>query len=202
MVSTLTGDQGASYESSDPCGWFGHRLSEETDCHPVEIGGKPILWHMMKIYSAHEINDFIVCLSHKVYVIKEWFANRFLRNFDVTIDMRDNSMSVHQASVEPWRVPLVDTGEATMIGGRIKRILPLVAEDPAFCLTYADGVGGIDVSAAMALHRRAWPRLRQRGRPGGLFLCTSRGTGSTALVKAGVRRWLDQWRFLCSFAVS
>jgi glucose-1-phosphate cytidylyltransferase len=138
-------------------GGLGTRLSEETDHRPkpmVEIGGKPILWHIMKIYAAHGIEEFIICLGYKGYQIKEWFANYFLHNSDVTIDMRDNSMQVHQASVEPWRVTLIDTGEATMIGGRIKRILPFVGDDPAFCLTYGDGVGDIDISSVIALHRR------------------------------------------------
>jgi glucose-1-phosphate cytidylyltransferase len=118
----------------------------------VEIGGKPILWHIMKIYSVHGIADFIICLGYKGYVIKEWFANYFLHNSDVTIDMRDNSMRIHQASVEPWRVTLIDTGDETMIGGRIKRILPYVGDDPAFCLTYGDGVGNVDISKVIALH--------------------------------------------------
>lgn len=137
-------------------GGLGTRLAEETEHRPkpmVEIGGKPILWHIMKIYSAHGIDDFIICLGYKGYVIKEWFANYFLHNSDVTFDMCNNSMSVHQASVEPWRVTLIDTGDATMIGGRIKRILPYIGDDPAFCLTYGDGVGDIDISKVIALHR-------------------------------------------------
>ena len=138
-------------------GGLGTRLSEETEHKPkpmVEIGGKPILWHIMKIYSTHGIEDFIICLGYKGYIIKEWFANYFLHNSDVTIDMRDNSMNIHQASVEPWRVTLIDTGDGTMIGGRIKRILRYVDEDPEFCLTYGDGVGDVDIAKAVALHRR------------------------------------------------
>ena len=136
-------------------GGFGTRLSEETDTRPkpmIEIGGRPILWHIMKIYSANDINDFIICLGYKGYVIKEWFANYFLHNSDVTFDMRDNSMQVHQASAEPWTVTLIDTGEATMIGGRIKRILPYIGDDSAFCLIYGDGVGDVDIRATIAFH--------------------------------------------------
>jgi glucose-1-phosphate cytidylyltransferase len=138
-------------------GGLGTRLSEETATRPkpmVEIGGRPILWHIMKIYSSHGVNDFVLCLGYKGYVIKEYFANYFLHMSDVTFDMRDNSMKVHQASAEPWRVTLVDTGDETQIGGRIKRILPYVSEDEAFCLTYGDGVGDIDIGAVMALHKR------------------------------------------------
>src|SRR5208337_1362478 len=138
-------------------GGLGTRLSEETSTRPkpmVEIGGRPILWHIMKIYSSHGIHDFILCLGYKGYVIKEYFANYFLHMSDVTFDMRDNSMKVHQASAEPWRVTLVDTGDETQIGGRIKRILPYVEQDEAFCLTYGDGVGDVDITEVIALHKR------------------------------------------------
>ena len=138
-------------------GGLGTRLSEETEARPkpmVEIGGMPILWHIMKIYSAHGINEFIVCLGYKGYVIKEFFANYFLHMSDVTFDMQDNSMKVHQAKAEPWRVTLIETGVETMIGGRIKRIMPYVAGDPAFCLTYGDGLSDVDLKAVIALHER------------------------------------------------
>ena len=138
-------------------GGLGTRLSEETSLRPkpmVEIGGRPILWHIMKIYSAYEIDEFIICLGYKGYVIKEYFANYFLHMSDVTFDMRDNSMKVHQAKAEPWRVTLVETGEATQIGGRIKRILPHIGNDEAFCLTYGDGVGDVDIAATIELHQR------------------------------------------------
>ncbi len=138
-------------------GGLGTRISEETATRPkpmVEIGGKPILWHIMKIYSSHGINDFVICLGYKGYVIKEYFANYFLHMSDVTIDMRDNSTTVHQASAEPWRITLVDTGEETQIGGRIKRIIPYVMEDEAFCLTYGDGVADVDIGAIIALHKK------------------------------------------------
>jgi glucose-1-phosphate cytidylyltransferase len=139
-------------------GGLGTRLSEETVIRPkpmIEIGGRPILWHIMKIYSAHGINDFVICLGYKGYVIKEYFSNYFLHMSDVTFDLRDNSIRVHQAKVEPWTVTLVDTGESTQIGGRIKRILPYVQGEEAFCVTYGDGVGDVDVTAAIELHRKA-----------------------------------------------
>lgn len=136
-------------------GGLGTRISEETATRPkpmIEIGGRPILWHIMKIYSSHGIQDFVVCLGYKGYVIKEYFANYFLHMSDVTFDMRDNSMKIHQALAEPWRITLVETGEETQIGGRIKRILPYVKDDPAFCLTYGDGVGDVDIRAVIAQH--------------------------------------------------
>ena len=112
----------------------------------IEIGGRPIIWHIMKIYSRHGINDFVICLGYKGYVIKEYFANYFLHMSNVTFDMKRNSMEVHNAAAEPWRVTLVDTGEETMIGGRIKRILPYLGRRQAFCLTYGDGVGDVDIA--------------------------------------------------------
>jgi glucose-1-phosphate cytidylyltransferase len=139
-------------------GGFGTRFSEETDLKPkpmIEIGGKPIIWHIMKIYSAHGVNDFVICLGYKGYVIKEYFQNYFLHMSDVTFDIRKNTMEVHHAHAEPWRVTMVETGENTMIGGRIKRILPYIGEDKEFCLTYGDGVGNVDVTAALELHRKS-----------------------------------------------
>jgi len=139
-------------------GGLGSRLAEETEARPkpmVEIGGKPIIWHVMKIYGAHGITDFIICLGYKGYVIKEYFSNYFLHMSNVTFDLQKNSMEVHEMNVEPWRVTLVDTGESTMIGGRIKRILPLVQNDECFCLTYGDGVGNVDIGACIELHRRS-----------------------------------------------
>lgn len=138
-------------------GGLGTRFVEETDIKPkpmIEVGGKPIIWHVMKIYSAHDINDFVICLGYKGYVIKEYFQNYFLHMSNVTFDVKRNSMEVHDAAAEPWRVTLVDTGERTMIGGRIKRILPYLGDDGEFCLTYGDGVGDIDVRAAIDLHRK------------------------------------------------
>jgi glucose-1-phosphate cytidylyltransferase len=136
-------------------GGAGTRLSEETVMRPkpmIEIGGKPILWHIMKHYSVFEVRDFVICLGYKGYMIKEYFANYFLHTADVTFDIAANTMDVHQSTVEPWRVTLVDTGDATMTGGRLKRILPYVSDDD-FCFTYGDGVADIDVSALLAFHR-------------------------------------------------
>ena len=138
-------------------GGLGTRFSEETDVRPkpmIEIGGKPILWHIMKIYSSHGINDFIVCLGYKGYVIKEYFSNYFLHQSNVTFDLRENKMHVLRKDAEPWTVTLIDTGENTMIGGRIKQILPYLGDDPDFCLTYGDGVADIDITESIAFHRR------------------------------------------------
>lgn len=137
-------------------GGLGTRISEETVSRPkpmVEIGGKPILWHIMKMYSAHGVHDFVICLGYKGYVIKEYFANYFLHTSDVTFDMQKNKMQVHQNSAEPWRVTLVDTGEDTMTGGRIKRLAPYLASEDCFCLTYGDGVSDVDISASIDFHR-------------------------------------------------
>jgi glucose-1-phosphate cytidylyltransferase len=120
----------------------------------VEVGGKPILWHIMKIYSHHGINDFIICCGYKGYQIKEYFANYFLHMSDVTFDMRNNEMQVHQQRVEPWRVTLVDTGDHTMTGGRLLRVAAHLRDEEAFCMTYGDGVGDIDIAASIAFHRR------------------------------------------------
>jgi glucose-1-phosphate cytidylyltransferase len=137
-------------------GGLGTRLVEETTVRPkpmVEIGGRPILWHIMKLYSAQGFNDFILCLGYKGYYIKEFFANYFLHMSDVTFDMSTNQMEVHRRSAEPWRVTLVDTGEKTMTGGRIKRIREHVAQEEVFALTYGDGVADIDLNAELAFHR-------------------------------------------------
>ncbi len=136
-------------------GGLGTRISEETSSRPkpmVEVGNRPILWHIMKIYSQHGINDFIVCCGYKGYVIKEYFANYFLHMSDVTFDMQNNQMKILQNSAEPWRVSLVDTGESTMTGGRLKRIQSYL-DDEDFCLTYGDGVGDVDITALVKFHR-------------------------------------------------
>jgi len=136
-------------------GGLGTRLAEETTLKPkpmVEIGGKPILWHIMKIYSSHGINDFIICLGYKGYIIKEYFSNYFLHMSDVTIDMPNNKIEVHQNRVEPWRITLVDTGENTMTGGRLKKVRQYLDEED-FCLTYGDGVGNIDITQLIAFHK-------------------------------------------------
>lgn len=137
-------------------GGLGTRISEETHLKPkpmIQIGGKPILWHIMKIYSAHGINDFIICCGYKGYVIKEYFANYFLHMSDVTFDMRSNEMEVHHKFVEPWRVTLVDTGADTMTGGRLKRVAEYLEDEEAFCFTYGDGVSDIDISQLIAFHK-------------------------------------------------
>lgn len=138
-------------------GGLGTRLSEETHLKPkpmVEIGGRPILWHIMKIYSAHGINEFIVCAGYRSYVIKEYFANYFLHMSDVTFDMENNSMEVHKKRTEPWKVTIVDTGEETMTGGRLKRVKDYIG-DETFCFTYGDGVGDVNISETIELHKNA-----------------------------------------------
>ena len=137
-------------------GGLGTRVSEETSSRPkpmVEIGGKPILWHIMKTYSAHGINDFIICCGYKGYVIKEYFANYFLHMSDVTFDMEHNQMEVHQRYAEPWKVTLVDTGEETMTGGRLKRVADYVKDEELFCLTYGDGVSDVNITELVAFHK-------------------------------------------------
>jgi len=138
-------------------GGLGTRISEETSSRPkpmVNIGGKPILWHIMKMYSTHGVNDFVICCGYKGYVIKEYFANYFLHMSDVTFDMQSNKMEVHQGHAEPWRVTLVDTGENTLTGGRLKRISSYVENEDAFCFTYGDGVADVDISALINFHKQ------------------------------------------------
>ncbi|XLM20371.1 glucose-1-phosphate cytidylyltransferase [Chromobacterium piscinae] len=137
-------------------GGLGTRISEESHLRPkpmIEIGGKPIIWHILKIYSAHGINDFIICLGYKGYVIKEYFANYFLHTSDVTLDLSNNQMFVHERHAEPWRVTLVDTGESTQTGGRLGRVRRHLENERDFCFTYGDGVSDIDITAAIAYHR-------------------------------------------------
>ncbi|MDA7561692.1 glucose-1-phosphate cytidylyltransferase [Alphaproteobacteria bacterium] len=137
-------------------GGLGTRLAEETSVRPkpmVEIGGRPILWHIMKIYSHYGINDFIVCLGYKGYLVKEYFSNYFIHMSDVTFDLRNNQMELHHGRAEPWKVTLVDTGNRSMTGGRLKRVGHLVKDDDAFCLTYGDGLADIDISASIEFHK-------------------------------------------------
>lgn len=136
-------------------GGYGTRISEESSVKPkpmVEIGEKPIIWHIMKIYSAHRINDFIICCGHKGHLIKEYFANYFLHTSDMTFDLKKNHMEVHQTNAEPWQVTLVDTGEKTMTGGRIKRVKDYIGNE-TFCLTYGDGVSDVNIAALIDFHR-------------------------------------------------
>lgn len=138
-------------------GGLGTRISEETYLKPkpmIEIGGKPILWHIMKMYSSHEVNEFVICCGYKGYLIKEYFANYFLHMSDVTFDMADNRMEVHQKKAEPWKVTLVDTGEDTLTGGRLKRVADYIRNEEAFCFTYGDGVSDVDIRASIEFHRR------------------------------------------------
>ncbi|WP_198120637.1 glucose-1-phosphate cytidylyltransferase [Massilia rhizosphaerae] len=138
-------------------GGLGTRLSEETIVKPkpmVEIGGKPILWHILKQYSAHGINEFVICCGYKGYVIKEFFANYFLHMSDVTFDLQNNAMKVHHGFAEPWKVTLVDTGDTSMTGGRLKRVRSFIEDDEAFCFTYGDGVADIDIAASLAFHKQ------------------------------------------------
>jgi glucose-1-phosphate cytidylyltransferase len=158
-------------------GGLGSRISEETDLRPkpmIEVGHKPLLWHIMKIYSAQGIDEFVVCLGYRGYVIKEYFANYYLHMGDVTFDLRDNSMEVHQSGAEPWRVTLIDTGDATETGGRLKRVLPYVG-DEEFLFTYGDGVADVDLDALVGFHREqgtlaTMTAVQPRGRWGSVDL--------------------------------
>lgn len=166
-------------------GGLGTRISEETSVRPkpmVEIGGRPILWHIMKMYSAYDINDFIVCCGYKGYIIKEYFANYFLHMSDVTFDMQNNKMEVHQRNAEPWRVTLVDTGENTLTGGRLKRVADYVKNEDAFCFTYGDGVANVDIGALVNFHRQHGKRatvtaVQPPGRYGALSMDGNRVRG-------------------------
>ena len=186
-------------------GGLGTRLSEETAVRPkpmVEIGGRPILWHIMKIYAAHGVTEFIVCLGYKGYVIKEYFTNYFLHSSDVTFKLASNEMVLHRAAAEPWTVTLIETGEETQIGGRIKRILPHVAGDEAFCLTYGDGVGNVDVSAVMAQHRASGrlatvTAVRPPGRFGAILFEGDKVTGFQEKPR-GDGGWINGGFFVCS----
>jgi len=137
-------------------GGHGTRLSEETHSRPkpmVEIGGRPMLWHIMKMYSTHDVNDFIICCGYRGYVIKEYFANYSLHMSDITFDLEQNTLHVHKERTEPWRVTLVDTGEDTLTGGRLKRVADYVGGEDEFCMTYGDGLSDVDISATVAFHR-------------------------------------------------
>ena len=138
-------------------GGLGTRISEETIIRPkpmVEIGGKPILWHIMKVYSAHGINEFIICCGYKGYMIKEYFANYYLHRSDVTFDMQNNEMHVHENKAEPWKVTLVDTGDDSQTGGRLKRVEKYLKDEESFCFTYGDGVGDVDITKLIELHKK------------------------------------------------
>jgi glucose-1-phosphate cytidylyltransferase len=167
-------------------GGLGTRLSEETSIKPkpmVEVGGRPILWHIMKTYSAHGITDFIVCCGYKGYVIKEYFANYFLHMSDVTFDMRFNQMNVHAGNAEPWRVTLIDTGEETMTGGRLKRVKEHIGTE-TFCFTYGDGVSNVNVSELVKFHKEQGNLATLTAvQPPGRFGAISLSEGQTVISK-------------------
>jgi glucose-1-phosphate cytidylyltransferase len=188
-------------------GGLGSRLSEETTLKPkpmVEIGGMPILWHIMKIYGAHDVTDFVVCLGYKGYVIKEWFANYSLHASDVTFDLASGEMELHRSATEPWRVTLLDTGEGTSTGGRLKRALPYLG-DEAFCLTYGDGVADLDITALVAHHREQGrlatvTAVSPPGRFGALELDGDRVQRFSEKPR-GDGAWINGGFFVCETAV-
>lgn len=185
-------------------GGLGTRLSEETVLKPkpmVEIGGMPILWHIMKIYSAHGFNDFVICLGYKGYIIKEYFANYYLHRSDVTIDLSNNSLKVHGTQAEPWKVTLVDTGNESMTGGRIKRIQPYVGDGP-FMLTYGDGVGTIDIKALVDFHNThgkycTVTSVQPSGRFGALNILEDMTVHSFMEKPKGDGVWVNGGFFVC-----
>ncbi|WP_259070299.1 glucose-1-phosphate cytidylyltransferase [Mucilaginibacter sp. X4EP1] len=185
-------------------GGLGTRLSEETSIRPkpmVEIGGMPILWHIMKIYSTHGFNDFIVCLGYKGYVIKEFFTNYFLHKSDVTIDLSNNSIQIHDSQAEPWKITLVDTGNESMTGGRIKRVQPHVGNEP-FMLTYGDGVGDIDIKKLVKFHTDGGKLLTVTAvQPSGKFgaLNIDEGEQVNAFLEKpkGDGAWVNAGFFVC-----
>jgi len=187
-------------------GGLGSRISEESHLKPkpmIEIGGYPILWHIMKIYAAHGINEFVICCGYKGYVIKEYFANYFLHMSDVTFDMSKNKMEVHQQNVEPWRVTLVDTGEDTQTGGRIKRVKDHI--DGTFCLTYGDGLSNVDITSLISYHREqktfaTVTAIQPAGRFGGIELEGLRVKKFLEKPK-GDGRWISGGFFVCEAEV-
>ncbi|GAB5436935.1 glucose-1-phosphate cytidylyltransferase [Falsiruegeria mediterranea] len=183
-------------------GGLGTRISEESHLRPkpmIEIGGRPILWHIMKLYGHHGINEFVICCGYKGYMIKEYFANYFLHMSDVTIDLSDNSMEVHNQTAEPWKITLIDTGELTQTGGRIKRVAPYL--DGTFCLTYGDGVSNVDVSALVDFHRAQGTEatvtaIQPAGRFGALGIDGDRVT-SFQEKPQGDNRWINGGFMVC-----
>lgn len=186
-------------------GGFGSRLSESTHLVPkpmVEIGGKPILWHIMKIYAAYGINEFVVCLGYKGYVIKEWFANYFLHTSDVTFDLSNNSMQIHNSFAENWKVTLVETGLHTMTGGRIKKIQKYIGDND-FLLTYGDGVADIDISKTIQAHKESQKAItvtayKPQGKFGSLEIDKEGSVSSFTEKPAGDGMWINAGFFVCS----
>ncbi len=169
-------------------GGLGTRFAEETDLKPkpmIEIGNKPILWHIMKIYSAHGINEFIICCGYKGYMIKEYFSKYFLHQSDVTFELKNNKMKVHQNNSESWKVSLVDTGEKTMTGGRLKRVKEYVKDEKAFCFTYGDGLGNIDISALIKFHQAHGKQAT---------LTATRPQGRYGALKLGVKEIVERFQ--------
>ena len=191
-------------------GGFGTRISEESGVRPkpmVEIGNKPILWHILKIYSHYGINDFVICCGYKSYVIKEYFSNYFLHTADVTFDMKYNKMAVHNAFSEPWKVTLVDTGEDTMTGGRLKRVKEYIGNE-TFCLTYGDGVTDLDISKLIAFHKKQGTKatltaVQQPGRFGAFTLGSEDVKVSNFQEKplTGDSPWINGGFFVCEPSV-
>ncbi|WDF54701.1 glucose-1-phosphate cytidylyltransferase [Mucilaginibacter sp. KACC 22063] len=185
-------------------GGLGTRLSEETVLKPkpmVEIGGMPILWHIMKIYSSYGFNDFIVCLGYKGYIIKEYFANYFLHKSDVTIDLKDNSVKVHDSQAEPWKITLIDTGNESMTGGRIKRVQPYIGNEP-FMLTYGDGVGNINIKELVNFHNThgrlcTVTSVQPSGRFGALNILDDNSVHSFMEKPKGDGAWINGGYFVC-----
>jgi len=185
-------------------GGLGTRLSEETVLKPkpmVEIGGMPILWHIMKIYSAHGFNDFIICLGYKGYVVKEYFANYFLHKSDVTIDLVKNSMEVHDSQAEPWKITLVDTGNESMTGGRIKRIQRHIGNEP-FMLTYGDGVSDVNLTELLSFHQKSEKyctvtAVQPSGRFGALNITSDQSVHSFMEKPKGDGAWINGGFFVC-----
>ena len=186
-------------------GGYGTRISEETHIKPkpmIEIGNKPVLWHIMKLYSAHGVDEFVICCGYRGYIIKEYFANYFLHMSDVTFCMKKNQMQVHEQKAEPWRVTLVDTGEDTLTGGRLKRVAPYIQNEEAFCFTYGDGVADVDISAEIAFHKQhgKWATVtavQPPGRYGALQLEGVKVTGFTEKPR-GDGGWINGGFFVLS----
>jgi glucose-1-phosphate cytidylyltransferase len=185
-------------------GGFGTRLSEETHLRPkpmVDIGDKPILWHIMKIYSSYGFNDFVICLGYKGYMIKEYFANYFMHQSDITIDLTNNSLETHHSQAEPWKVTLVDTGKESMTGGRIKRIQKYIGNEP-FLLTYGDGVGNVDIAELVKCHEEnkklvTVTAVQPSGRFGALNLNESNQVNSFMEKPKGDGSWINGGFFVC-----
>jgi len=187
-------------------GGLGTRLSEETDLKPkpmVEIGGRPILWHIMKMYSVHGVNDFIICCGYKGYVIKEYFANYYLHMSDVTFSLKDNSMRVHENNAEPWSVTLVDTGENSGTGGRLKRVKKHLEAEDAFCFTYGDGVGDVNITELISFHRKhdklaTLTATRPPGRYGALGFGKDSSVDYFQEKPEGDGSWINGGFFVCN----